>query len=361
MAIGNILAIVLQPLLGMLLDRITRISIKTVLCILCVFCLGMVVGLVVLDVNALWVTVLYIGIVALLLTMYPLVNALVFDYINAGHDVNFSMTRAMGSVCYAILSTPLGIWVNRTSTAILPIVSLALFAGFLLVLLSFPRADRQMTLKLRAERKADQPKITPAVGFLRRYERFIPFLIGIVCLFIFHTIINTFLAQIMVSLGGKNGDIGLSLTIVALCELPAFLGFHYLVARFNNRSLLKVSGVFYALRSIIFLLATSVWMINVGQVFQALSFAIFIPASTYYINEIMREEDKVKGQTFITTTNTLGSFFGSVVGGWLLDFSGVPAMLGFGALGAVAGCLLLVYSVTKPKKPPYALRQDAAG
>ena len=135
-------------------------------------------------------------------------------------------------------------------------------------------------------------------------------MIGIACLFVFHTVINTFLAQIMTSLGGHETDLGVSLTIAAVCELPAFLGFSFLVSKFSTRTLIKISGGFYALRSFILLLATTVWMVNVGQAFQGLSFAVFIPASVYYINGIMREGDKVKGQAYITGTMTLGSFFG---------------------------------------------------
>ena len=140
----------------------------------------------------------------------------------------------------------------------------------------------------------------------------------------------------------------LATTLFRALQLPALLGFSFLISKFSTRSLLKISGLFYALRSFIYLLAASVWMINLGQVFQALSFAVFIPASVYYVNEIMQEKDRVKGQTLITGAITLGNFIGSVIGGWLLDLSGVPLLLTFGAAGAVTGCALLIYAVRKP-------------
>ena len=358
-AISNVLAVILQPAAGTLLDRVSKISLKAVLCIFSILCLVMLGGLIFLDLGLLWMAVLYVGIIALLLTMVPLVNALTFQYINAGHNVSFGITRAMGSISFAVLSTFLGIWVSRYSPEILPIICAILFAGFIIVALSFPQPGKQEIPQSLIETAVTPQTAAPAVGFLRKYERFLPLLIGIACLFIFHTVINTFLAQIITSLGGHETDLGVSLTIAAVCELPAFLGFSFLVSKFSTRTLIKISGGFYALRSFILLLATTVWMVNVGQAFQGLSFAVFIPASVYYINGIMREGDKVKGQAYITGTMTLGSFFGSVIGGWLLDHYGVPAILIFGAAGAVAGCLLLIYSVPKLKIARVALSSQS--
>jgi PPP family 3-phenylpropionic acid transporter len=160
-------------------------------------------------------------------------------------------------------------------------------------------------------------------------------------------------------LGGTDSDLGISLTIAAVAELPAFLGFSFIVSKINTRSLMKAAGLIYALRSIIFLVATTVWMINVGQVFQGLTFAVFLPASVYYINEIMREKDRVKGQTFVTGMGTLGGFFGNIIGGRLLDTSGVFAMLFFALVGAMIGAALLFYAIRKPKMKGQVLAENA--
>lgn len=349
MAISSVLAIGLQPALGALIDRFERLSLKGVLCTLSLLCVAFLAGIIFLNAGLVWMAVFYVCIVALLYTMQPLVSALTFEYINAGHNVSFSVTRASGSICFAILSTLLGIWVNRYSTAILPIICLILFAGYILLILSFPKVNRSENQTYHIDNSTEHTQEKDNIGFLRRYDRFIPFLIGAAFLFMFHTVINNFLAQILRPLGGTDGDLGVSLTIAAVAELPAFLGFSFIVSKINTRSLMKIAGFIYALRSIIFLFATSVWMINVGQVFQGLTFAVFIPASVYYINEIMREKDRVKGQTFVTAMGTLGGFFGNVIGGRLLDISGVFAMLLFGVIGAVIGSTLLFYAIRKPK------------
>lgn len=357
MAISSVLAIVLQPALGALIDRFEKLTLKGVLCALSLMCVAFLAGIIFLDAGLIWMAVFYVGIVALLYTMQPLVSALTFEYINAGHNVNFGVTRASGSICFAVLSTLLGLWINKYSTSILPIICLILFAGYLLLLLSFPKVKRSENQTYQKENFAAETG--DKVGFLRRYDRFIPFLLGAAFIFMFHTLINNFLAQIMRPLGGTDTDLGISLTIAAVAELPAFLGFSFLVAKINTRSLMKIAGFIYALRSIIFLIASTVWMINVGQAFQGLTFAVFLPASVYYVNEIMREKDRVKGQTFVTGMGTLGGFFGNIIGGRLLDTSGVYAMLLFGVVGAVIGSALLFYAIRKPKVKTPVLAETA--
>lgn len=86
-------------------------------------------------------------------------------------------------------------------------------------------------------------------------------------------------------------------------------------------------------------------MINITQLFQGAAFALYIPASTYYVNQLMQKTDRVKGQAFNVGAVTLGNVAGSVVGGWLLDNAGVPEMLSAGIVAAFIGCVLLFYSV----------------
>ena len=350
-AIGNIIAVVLQPLLGTLIDRYRRVSLKRVLIVLSVLDLALLMVLMYAQLGLAWLSVIYVGVVALLITMQPLVTSLTFEHINAGRNITFGVTRAAGSVGFAMLSTLLGFWIVRTTPGIIPYLSAVLILWYLLLLFTYPKVKHPAHA-----RKAVAPAVpvpaAPDKGFLLRYERLIPFLLGVACLFIFHTNINTFLAQIMTSVGGKTTDLGISLTIAALCELPAFRGFNWLAARFSGAALLKFSGIMYALRSFIFLIASSVFLVNLGQVFQAFSFAVFIPASVYYINNTMRDEDRVKGQTYVTGLATLGGVVGSIVGGRLLDTASVHGMLIFASVAAVAGCFFILYAVRKKDPQP---------
>ncbi len=342
LALSGVISAVLQPTIGSFADRAAKVTLKMIISVISFVNIVLLVGLVVTDDNLVITSILYGGIVTLTFTLQPLVNSLIFEYINNGMKISFGMTRGIGSISFAVLSFILGQLINQHSPSFLPFVSIGLYSGLLLLMQTFPIIDEHKT----SHQSADKKVVTESFWvFVKKYDRFLPFLLALVFVFIFHTVINTYLVQIMVHLGGNEGDLGLSLTIAAAVELPVMLAFGYLVSKVSNGTLLKVAGCFYIVRSVLFIMATTVAMVNFAQLFQALSFAIFTPASVYYVNQLMRAEDKIKGQTFIVGATTLGSVFGNLVGGWLLEQFTVDDMLLVGLAAAVIGCLLLFYSI----------------
>ena len=71
---------------------------------------------------------------------------------------------------------------------------------------------------------------------------------------------------------------------------------------------------------------------------------IFELISRHYINEKIAEQDKVKGQSYMTMTNTAGSVGGSLIAGWLIDSLGVPVMLLVSVLAGLLGAVLVIIS-----------------
>ena len=88
---------------------------------------------------------------------------------------------------------------------------------------------------------------------------------------------------------------------------------------------------------------------TIAAVMQMGSFAIYIPASVYYVNEVMEERDKFKGQALMTGTNTLGGVIGSLLGGFLIDQAGVSVMNLAGLVMAVSGAVLVFLFVFRQK------------
>lgn len=340
LACANILAVILQPTIGAWADRSQKISLRAIIlamsCTVVVFLLIVGIG----HFSAIVLAFLYGIAIALALTMQPLINAFIFTYINAGYDVNFGFSRGIGSLSFAALSFTVGMLINQYSPEFIPWVGILLTTLLVLVTLMFPKINIQAD-RLIVENQSELSAPLLKNGFLGKYGLFPVFLFSLIFLFTFHTIINTYLNQITTSLGAANGDFGTSLTIAALSELPAMLGFGYLLKKMKVTVLLKISGFFYALRGLLYLFATSVAMINATQLLQALSFAVLTPAAVYYVNHIMTENDRVKGQTFMVGATTVGSVAGSLLGGWLLDISSVRVMLLAGFLAALLGGVLM--------------------
>lgn len=93
-------------------------------------------------------------------------------------------------------------------------------------------------------------------------------------------------------------------------------------------------------------MATNIPMLYVSQGFQMISYAFFIPASVFYVNQVMSDNDKVKGQAIMTGTTTLGGVVGSLLGGLILDASGVSTLLWTGLVFAVVGAVLFFVSAS---------------
>ena len=101
------------------------------------------------------------------------------------------------------------------------------------------------------------------------------------------------------------------------------------------------------IKALLTLLAPNVFGIYIAQITQLLGFALQVPASVYYVNALMKPQDRVKGQAFMTATNTLGSIGGSLIGGVVLDTFGVSVLLLIGFGMAAVGMLITFISTEK--------------
>ena len=140
---------------------------------------------------------------------------------------------------------------------------------------------------------------------------------------------------------------GNAFALAAVLELPVMFFFSRLLGKWRNSTLLKISIIILTLKSIATLLATSIGMVYFAQSFQMLSYAIFIPSSIYYVNQVMDKEDRIKGQAFVAVTMTLGGVFGSLFGGWLLGMTSVYNMLLSATVLSIIGTFLAFFSIEK--------------
>lgn len=153
----------------------------------------------------------------------------------------------------------------------------------------------------------------------------------------------------MQPLGGTEANVGASLSIAALCELPTMFFFSWLLKRFKIHSLLKLAAFFFSVKAVLILFATNIFLINLAQSLQMVGFAMHTMASVYYTNRIIPQKDLVKGQTLMATANTFGGIVGSFVGGQMLSFLSVSALLSIGTVISIAGTVIIWLSVEKQK------------
>ena len=115
----------------------------------------------------------------------------------------------------------------------------------------------------------------------------------------------------------------------------------------SDNLLLKLSGLSFLIKSVLFLMAPSVTAIYFIQILQATSYSFLSPTQVYYAGNKIAPADMVKGQAFITASYTLGCAMGNFIGGQLLQFFSLTAMLLSGIGMAAAGTVILFLSVGK--------------
>ncbi len=328
-AVSGLAAAVFQPLLGIYADRPHSPSVRVILFALTgAFLAATAMIPIFAGRAAVPLSIVYAAALTLMLSMSPLNNALGTLSAASGARINFGIARGIGSLAYAIVSVLIGRYTAARGIEGIPIISFGLYALFEASLILFP--FRKTTVSSKNADNTD--------GFLKRYPTYIPVLIAAVCLYTSHVLVNSFAYQIIVTKGGDSQSLGLAYAIAAVMELPLMFIFTRLLRFLSAGKWLIISGFAYTIKSLGTLLVTSIGGYYAVQLLQLPSFAVITVASVYYVNDIMKPQDAVKGQAFFTMTYTIGTVFASFIGGILLDQFGVQtllkAALGFSIAGA---------------------------
>ncbi len=360
LALTNIFSALLQPLVAGFADKTRKDSLRYITAIMLFVCLSLSVVMAMAPEIMIITALLYFMLLTVMLTIHPLINALGINFINKGLALNFGAARGMGSLSYAVMSLILGAAVDRNGTDILPFVFTALFGLSLFFISIFklkasdivsnePLSDVQGNPTAEEATPPNSSDALSLIGFFKKYNKFAIYLIGIILIFICFNIINIYMIKIVENVGGNETSMGTAFAIAAILELPVMLSFSKLIRRYNIGTMLKFSALIFTLKTLVTLFATNIFMIYVAQSLQMLSYAIFIPGSIYYVNQVLERKDMIKGQAFTTAATTLGGVGGSLVGGWLLSFTTVANTLIFGLGLSALGFIVMYFSIETQK------------
>ena len=338
-AAGNILGVVLHPMVASIADRSEKISLHKLTAMLSIIMILLLVLLYFVPNGLLAVAVLFLLTDTFLQVIQPLINSVSVYYVNQGVSVDFGAARGIGSLSYAAASYILGIVVEKFGTRSILMAGILVALVLLVTVLSMPVLSSSAASRL-GEKEPEQND-AGLIVFAGRYKNFMLTLAGITLLFTFHNMNNAYLIKVIENVGGTSADMGRMLSIAAVTELPVMFLFSRISKHFKSSTLLMVSSAFFAIRAAGFMLAGNVMTMYLAAMLQIGSFALYIPSSVYYVNETMLDQDKFKGQAVMTATNTLGGVFGSLFGGFLIDNAGVGAMNTVCFAMAAAGAVLV--------------------
>lgn len=342
LAIANILTSIAQPVLGGFVDK-SNISMKKVLMIMFGLCSILSVLLMFVSKVTFLAAALFITVSTILYTTMPLVNSLAFAFQKQGIDVKFGVARGIGSVAYALASLVLGNVVKAVSPTLMPLAYIVIFLGILPLIRSFKMPEAEVI-----EEKVVEKESTGA--FIKKHLKFMIFLAGFVLVYFDHTIINNFFINVIRNVGGNTGDMGNAVFLAAMLELPTMALFEKYKNKINIKNTIIISAIFFTLKHTLTYFATNMFMIYLAQATQMLAYALFIPASVYYVDKLFDAKDAVKGQALVTTSMTVSGVLASFLGGILLDSMGVYETLFLGLVLSVVGTIVMIVTVENVNK-----------
>ena len=353
LATANILSVFAQPFVAGIIDKGGILTNRLVVMFSSLFlCAGSLI-LIFVDGIKVPIFVIFVLMYMIQFVYMPIMIAMNFEYAKAGCNINFGLARGMGSAGFAITSFFLGKAVADYGTKVILFVTIVSMALMSLVVFFF----KKPTDGEKNSETDDTDKIKESSGektgkdsgnifvFAKRYPFFIVFLLGTACCFFAHNMINDFMIQIIRNLGGNETQLGYATFLQAILELPVMALIGIVLKKISERHLLVFSAVSFFVKTAILLFATALIGMYISQSFQMFAYAVFIPTSAYFADNVMKENDKVKGQAYINSAITLGGVFSNLVSGRLLDGFGVHTMLSVGLAVCLAGVIIVIIAV----------------
>ena len=341
LAAGNLLSCGAQPVLASIADRIGGNIVKWFIAGLTAVSMACFASIQLLPLTGTLYGLVYLLGVFTFDAMNPLLNAVSVSYNRSGFRINYGMGRGIGSFAYAVSALVIGKVMAGLGADWMIWISLALLGGNVAATLGYPGlTETAFQQKIRSE-------CCPVPVFFRRYRWYCVSLLGVMLLAMFHAMTENYLIEVVSPLGGDSGTVGIALFVATAIEMVVIVNFDWLRTKISDSWLLKLAGLSFLLKSVLFLMARNVMAIYGIQLLQATSYSFLSPTQLYYADAKVSPADMVKGQAFITAAYTLGCAIGNFTGGQLLDAFNVRVLLYAGVAMAAAGTAVFFLTVDK--------------
>lgn len=342
LALGTVINVAAQPVMGSLADRTRKLSLNRLIAIFYLIMFAAAGALMPSALPVWLVAGLFVVLNFSVSISETFANSLAMEQVNRGVNLNFGLARGMGSVGYALGSLGLGRLVALNGERMVMPFVIVLSLMSIAALLPFGRGT------VMTEKK--DPKTLKLGVFVRENKRFCLFVVGVALMYYCYCVRGSYMYQIVLAIGGDVEQFGSITAFTAFVELPAMAAYPLLSKKFKTRTIVLFAAVCFVIRTLIICFAQNMLWIYVSQSMQMVSYALFIPASVYYVNEMIGETNRNKGQTFLGMGQSLSSICASLCGGWMLTAAGgdPQTMLLTAAIISSAGVVLL--AVVKPQK-----------
>ncbi len=366
LAVANIISAVFQPFIAGVIDKPGALTNRRFILVSVLIILAGSVVLLFSAKSKVLIFIIYALIYMIQFSYQPVMTALCFEYQKAGCPIYYGLARGLGSASFAFMSAFIGGIVERHGVSVLLFVNIITMLLSALIIFTFkkpvPKTDSGLDSETdavdeKSPAKSDDGAVEKSAAhnnigdFARTYPAFMLFLVGTICFYFAHNMINDFMIQIIRSLGGGEKELGYSNFLQAILELPVMALIGFVLKKISSRKMLVFSGAAFFVKILILLFAGNMAVFYCSQSMQLFAYAVFIPAAAYYVSQNMEELDQVKGQAYITSAITLGGVFSNLISGVILDHFGIMPMLLTGTVVCGVGVLIAFFAMRNRRKP----------
>ena len=348
LASANICALILQPFLADLADHSKKINAMMILLVSIAIIFVCSIGLFFISIRSAVLTLIYVVMITLANAVIAFLTSVQFLMDTSKSKINFGLCRAGGSLCFAILSALMGIMIERIGMKSIP--TTLFIITLLIVVLCMYITRHRINDKQTTGSALEKRQSSSLFVFFRENPKFMILSVAMLFIYYAHAFITNFTISIVRNVGGNHREMGYLIAFMALMELPGMIGFKEISRRFKVSSLLLFSMIMFSVKAIIVWLSPSLITLTFGFALQVVSFALYIPASVQYANIIIDEKDTVKAQMMFNFMQASGAVFSSIIGGWLIDFSGISHALLVGAILSCIGTMIAFMGIQNTKR-----------
>lgn len=311
MALNPLMAIVVQPFIGLRVDRSQSKN-----NILLLLILGAIVASILYPLGT---TYAYVLLASLFLAVFqaaltPVSETITLEALD-GLGKPYGPIRLAGTVSYSVLAVAAGFLIKLDSRSVFLLT--AVIGGLnLLTAWRLPRVKGHQSEGARVPfRELFQDKtLLVLLPFLVMAQ----FAIGIY---------QSFFPMYYAAIGGTGGGLGVIYFISAMSELPFLLFADKLIRRLRLQGMLIFSMAVVGLRFLLlFAIRTPLAMYPIALL-HGMTYIIFAFSLAVYVNKTIRPELRASGQTLLGVVTAVGRLLGSLIGGFVVQGFGIHSTM----------------------------------
>lgn len=332
-AIRAVSSCIAQPIVASFAQRYSKkIPLKGVVAGLCG--MGVIITAIHLTVNINFTgaILIFIGYGATLNCTSPMIDAMSNQYILAGKNINYTVSRTIGSITWAFAALGFGNLIDfdghGENILVIQICALIVLA-ILAVTIENPLPTENLKTSVNQETGPGHSNWY----IMTRYKIFSLILVSSSIIMMTYSINMSYLITKIESVGGTTKNLGIAQFILAIVEVFVPLYFFRIKDKFGIEKLVILAFTGCAARTIITSLAPSIPLIYLGQMTEAIV-ALTYSGNVTFIREKIMRNDQIQAQGLLAAVQSGAGCIGSVIAAPMIAKLGINGL--FTAISVVA-------------------------